>query len=202
MTMNKALIVVDMQNDFITGSLAVPGASQIIQPIVNLINLFVDEWKSDPERSETMGVPIYYSLDWHSPDHPSFEPFGGTWPVHCVAGSVGAALTPHIPIVPGSKLILKGQNDECYSAMGGIIGASLTPHSAFSLRGIKYVEVVGLALDYCVRSTAVDAARLGYKVRVWRNHTAAVDQDMIAPNVLPTVNRIEQIFRREGIEFL
>lgn len=192
--MKKALIVVNMQNDFVTGSLAVPNAVGIIRPIVNLINLFVDGWNADSERSEAAGVPIYYSMDWHRPDHPSFAVYGGLWPAHCVAGTSGAAIIDEIPIVPGSKLILRGQDDECYSAMGGMIGASLTPHSAFTLRGIEYVEVVGLALDFCVADTAVAAARLGYKVRVWRSRTAPVNQA-----ALPG---IEALFRREGIEFL
>jgi len=176
----KALIVVDMQNDFITGSLAVPGAERVINPVRHCIDVF-----------ERAGDIICFSMDWHTPDHGSFLPYGGQWPIHCVNGTVGAAITDRVSIPPKSKLILKGQQSEAYSAFQGVIGANLDLASFLSLFEVTEVHVVGLALDFCVKATALDAATNGFKTIVYRDATAAVFPDNVA--------EVEKTFAEEGI---
>jgi nicotinamidase/pyrazinamidase len=156
----KALIVVDMQNDFITGSLAVPGAKEIILPIVE----YVAEWTGY----------LFYSMCHHPVNHCSFDTEGGSWPVHCVERTSGADIHPAlrlliqtgVPIVKGTKADM----DE-YSAFDNpLLGA------AIERAGVKEVEICGLARDYCVEATAEAARQRGYKVTVLEDLCRAVKQ--------------------------
>lgn len=163
-----ALIVVDMQNDFAdpAGSLFVEGADDVIAAV-----------NTQVIQAVSAGSPVLYTQDWHPPSTPHFAKDGGIWPVHCVADSWGSAL--HDRILVTGPIIRKGSNGEDgYSGFsmrdpvqGGVIPTALGGH----LEGIAEVVVVGLALDYCVKETALDAVRLGYATRVIRSATAAVD---------------------------
>lgn len=149
---STALIVVDVQNDFADpdGSLYVPGGEESIEFVNNEISEAGD-------RDAT----IVYSQDWHPESTPHFETQGGIWPVHCVAGTKGAEFHPKLDVVDEAIVIKKGvDGQDGYSAFnlrdprsGEVTSTGL----ADELKGISRVVVIGLALDYCVKETAIDA---------------------------------------------
>jgi nicotinamidase/pyrazinamidase len=168
----SALIVVDVQNDFAdpAGSLSVAGAPEIL-PIVN----------GEIERADAGGGLIAYTQDWHPEVTPHFERDGGTWPVHCVHDTWGAALHPSLRLVGDSIRIRKGVGGEDgYSAFrvrDPVSGEERSTELEAALRaqGIERVVICGLATDYCVRATALDATRLGFDTTVLTDAVAAVD---------------------------
>lgn len=151
---NTALIVVDVQNDFAdsTGSLYVEGGEDVI----SFINSHI-------ARAEEAGATIVYSQDWHPGTTPHFEKDGGIWPVHCVADTAGAEFHPDLDVVEDAVLIKKGVGGEDgYSAFhvrDPVSGERSSTGLVERLEGIHSVAVVGLALDYCVKETALDASR-------------------------------------------
>jgi nicotinamidase/pyrazinamidase len=154
----RALIVVDVQNDFCPGgALAVPDGDAVVEPVNRL-------------ASEASFVVA--TRDWHPPDHGSFAEQGGQWPIHCVQGTPGAELNPGIDVAEIDEVIDKGQlrGSDGYS---GFEGTRL--EQLLRSRGVDTVEVAGLALDYCVRATALDAKRAGFDVVVHRGATRAVE---------------------------
>ncbi|HTU86884.1 MAG TPA: nicotinamidase [Solirubrobacteraceae bacterium] len=154
----RALIVVDVQNDFCPGgALAVPDGDAVVDRVNQL-------------ASEASFVVA--TRDWHPPDHASFAAQGGPWPVHCVAGTPGAELRAGIDRRLVDLVVDKGQarDTEGYS---GFEGTGL--ESVLRSRGVDTVDVAGLALDYCVRATALDAKRAGFDVTVHRDATRAVE---------------------------
>lgn len=165
-----ALIVVDMQNDFAdpNGGLSVKGGDAIVE----LINR--KAWKAI-----RAGAFVVYTQDWHPEVTPHFAKDGGVWPVHCVAGTWGAAFHPGLEVVGPS--VKKGANGEDgYSGFtmrdpetGETIPTEL--ETLLRVRGIERVRVCGLATDYCVKATALDAARLGFATTVLADAIAAVD---------------------------
>jgi nicotinamidase/pyrazinamidase len=167
-----ALLVVDMQNDFAdaVGSLHVPGAESIL-PVVN----------AQIALARANGSLVVYTQDWHPPRTPHFKVDGGEWPVHCVAHTWGAELHPALDCPPGSPMILKGtKGEDGYSAFtmrdpssDEVVPTLLEPLLIES--GVSDVVVVGLATDYCVRATALDAVRLGFRATVLTDGVAAVD---------------------------
>jgi nicotinamidase/pyrazinamidase len=167
-----ALLVVDMQNDFADprGSLHVPGAEAIV-PVVN----------AQIGLARANGSMLVYTQDWHPARTPHFAVDGGEWPVHCVAHTWGAELHPALDCPLGSPMILKGANGEDgYSAFtmrdkstDQLVPTALEPLLIES--GVSEVVVVGLATDYCVRATALDAIRLGFETTVLTDGVAAVD---------------------------
>lgn len=167
---STALIVVDVQNDFADpkGSLFVPGAADIL-PLVN----------SEARRATEAGAFVVYTQDWHPESTPHFAKDGGPWPVHCVGGSWGAEFHPALSVVGPS--VRKGANGEDgYSGFtmkdptsGETIPTEL--EGLLRARGIEKAVVVGLATDYCVSATAIDAANLGFETEVLQDAMAAVD---------------------------
>jgi nicotinamidase/pyrazinamidase len=153
MKINKntdALLVVDAQNSFITGSLAVPGAEEIIPIIVEL------ESKFDT---------IIYSRDAHIKKHPSFKAQGGPWPEHCVINSFGHLIHKDLMLCTGVPIVIidKGLEEEAYSAFSGNIVAGPDIEVVEELLktfGTKRLFVCGLATDYCVKATVLDALKL------------------------------------------
>jgi nicotinamidase/pyrazinamidase len=166
-----ALIVVDMQNDFADpgGSLSVAGAERVV-PRVN----------REIERAAAAGAVVVYTQDWHPPSTPHFVTDGGIWPVHCVADSWGAALVPELEIASELR-VRKGSNGEDgysgFTMRDPRTGAeSPTPLEAMLRnRRVERVVVCGLATDYCVKATALDAARLGFGTSAVADAMAAVD---------------------------
>jgi nicotinamidase/pyrazinamidase len=154
----RALIVVDVQNDFCPGgALAVSDGDAVVEQV---------------NRLASEAPFVVATRDWHPPDHGSFAEQGGPWPVHCVAGDSGAELHPGIDRGLVDAVIDKGQavDNEGYS---GFEGTDL--EELLRSRGVDAVDVAGLALDYCVRATALDAKRAGFDVTVHRGATRAVE---------------------------
>jgi nicotinamidase/pyrazinamidase len=149
--MAEALVIVDFQNDFTPdGALAVLGGDAIAAR--------VNELAADP-RFEL----VVATRDWHPPDHGSFADQGGPWPVHCVKDSEGAQLHPTLEQDRVDVIVDKGQDPgtEGYSGFEGTRLGDLLRE-----RGIDRITVVGLATDYCVKNTALDALREGFEVEI------------------------------------
>jgi nicotinamidase/pyrazinamidase len=169
-----ALVVVDVQNDFAdpAGSLAVHGAPNIL-PIVN----------AEIASARANGGLVVLTQDWHPPSTPHFAKDGGIWPVHCVAGTWGAELHPDLDAtaVAEAPRVRKGEGGEDgYSGftMRDPVTGETTPTALQGIlreRGIEHVVVCGLATDYCVNATAVDAARFGFDAAVLIDACLAVD---------------------------
>jgi nicotinamidase/pyrazinamidase len=165
-----ALIVVDVQNDFADpgGSLFVKSAADIL-PMVN----------SEARIATEAGALVVYTQDWHPESTPHFAKDGGIWPVHCVGGTWGAELHPMLNIV--GPTVKKGSNGEDgysgFSMKHPTTGETISTDLEGMLRerGIERVVVVGLATDYCVSATALDAIKLGFKTEVLQDAIASVD---------------------------
>jgi nicotinamidase/pyrazinamidase len=154
----EALIVVDVQNDFCPGgALAVTEGDQVVEPI----NALAEEMPF-----------VLATRDWHPRDHSSFVEEGGIWPVHCVQGSSGAELHPGVRRDQIDIVVDKGQVPEL-DGYSGFQGTSLD--RLLRERDVDTVHVAGLALDYCVKETALDARRAGYAVIVHRGATRPVE---------------------------
>lgn len=165
-----ALVVVDVQNDFAdpTGSLYVRGAGAVVEAVNRLV-----------ESAVAQGWPVFYTQDWHPETTPHFAKDGGIWPVHCVGGSSGAAFHPDL-VVEGVSVRKGGAGEDGYSGftMRDLVEGRDRPTELDALLRrdeVARVVVVGLALDYCVKDTALDAVRLGYEVEVPLGATAAVN---------------------------
>ena len=158
--MARALVIVDYQNDFNPGgALAVPGGDEIA---ARLNELAADD------RFEL----VVATRDWHPADHGSFAEQGGTWPVHCVAGTRGAELHQALDDTYVDVIVDKGRDrdTEGYSAFQGTDLATLLRE-----RSIDHLTIVGLATDYCVKNTALDALREGFPVTVDSTAVRGVD---------------------------
>ena len=159
--MADALIIVDYQNDFARpdGALSVPAGEEVAARINELAA------SGDYEL-------VVATRDWHPPEHGSFKAQGGIWPVHCVQGSDGAELHSALDTGPVDAIVDKGQDPgtEGYSAFDAT-GLAATLRA----RGVDAVTVVGLATDYCVKNTALDAMREGFAVTVDREGVRGVD---------------------------
>ena len=167
-----ALLVVDVQNDFAdpAGSLSVDGGEAII-PRVN----------AEIVAAQAAGAAVLLTQDWHPESTPHFAKDGGVWPVHCVRETWGAELHPRLSAPDEAPRVRKGSNGEDgYSgfSMRDPVTGETTPTELEGLlreRGVKAVVVCGLATDYCVKATALDAARLGFPTGVLTDAIAAVD---------------------------
>lgn len=147
--MAEALVIVDFQNDFTPGgALAVPEGDEIAGPVNELARQF-----------ET----VIATRDWHPPDHSSFAEQGGRWPVHCVADSQGAQFHPSFDTDQVDVIVHKGQ-DRATEGYSGFEGTGLA--NSLRERGIDSLTVGGLATDYCVMNTVLDARREGFEVEV------------------------------------
>ena len=165
-----ALLVVDVQNDFAdpAGGLYVDGGEQVV-PFLN----------EEIERARSEGALVVYTQDWHPPDTPHFEKDGGIWPVHCVRETWGAAFHPDLVVVGES--IRKGTGGEDgysgFTVREPVSGEEHPTDLEATLRegGIERVVLGGLATDYCVKETVLDAVRLGFDTTVLTDGVRAVD---------------------------
>jgi nicotinamidase/pyrazinamidase len=165
-----ALVVVDVQHDFASreGGLYVPGGDAVV-PVVD----------AEVRAAHAAGATVVYTQDWHPPSTPHFAKDGGTWPVHCVAGTWGAQL--HDDLTVDGPVVRKGVDGgdgySGFSVRDPISGEEEATELGRLLEeaGVRRVVVVGLAGDVCVRATALDAARLGYQVELPLPATAFVE---------------------------
>ncbi len=167
---NTALIVTDVQNDFADpdGSLYVAGGEEVV-PVVN----------AESERARAAGALVVYTQDWHPPDTPHFAKDGGVWPVHCVRETWGAAFHPQLAV--DGPVVQKGAGGE-----DGYSGFSVRDprsghekdtqlQSILREHRIERVVIVGIATDYCVKETAIDATDRGFETIVLRDAIRSVN---------------------------
>jgi len=156
------LIIVDVQRDFLPGGALPVTMGQTVIPV---LNRYIQEF-------DACGLKVIASRDWHPPEHCSFTRNGGVWPVHCVAGTHGAGFAPDLALPPMAEIVCKGTlaAAEAYSAF---TGTDLVQR----LRdcGCRRVFIGGLATDYCVRATALDALSEGFKVVILKDAVRSVD---------------------------
>ncbi len=167
-----ALVVVDLQNDFAdpAGGLSVAGGDAIVP----LVNAHVREAVEE-------GALVVATQDWHPESTPHFEKDGGIWPVHCVGGTWGAELHPAVELPADAPRVRKGSNGEDgysgFTMRDPVSGEEIPTELETLLRdaGVERVVVCGLATDYCVKATALDAARLGFETVLLGEAVAAVN---------------------------
>jgi len=157
-----ALLVVDLQNDFLPGgALGVADGDAVIDPL----NRLLAAWRA-------RRLPVYLSRDWHPPDHCSFAAQGGPWPVHCVADTAGAGFAADMTRAQDDLVVSKATRSDrdAYSAFDG------TPLAAeLDRRDVVRLWIGGLATDYCVRASALDAREAGFHVVVLTDAIRAVN---------------------------
>jgi nicotinamidase/pyrazinamidase len=160
--MKSALIVVDVQNDFCPGgALPVKNGNKIIPAINRLVELFTKN-----------SLPVFFTRDWHPPNHCSFKQYGGIWPPHCIQNSWGAEFHSELD-VPKTAVIVSKATRHDKEAYSGFDGTDLA--SKLGSLDVKRVVVTGLAADYCVKNTVLDALKLGFEVVLPRDCTRGVN---------------------------
>jgi nicotinamidase/pyrazinamidase len=162
-----ALVVVDLQNDFCPGgSLGVTGGDRVIA----VLNRYI-------QRFHELKAPIYATRDWHPPVTKHFKAYGGVWPPHCVQGTKGAEFHPALTLPPDVLIVSKGMDPEqdAYSCFQAQDPDGMDFAVSLGENGIQRLFIGGLATDYCVRCTALDALQEGFQVVVLQDAIAAVD---------------------------
>jgi nicotinamidase/pyrazinamidase len=167
-----ALIAVDLQNDFAdpAGSLVVAGAEAVVAAVNEVIG-----------DAAASGAMVVTTQDWHPESTPHFAKDGGIWPVHCVGGTWGAELHPAFAVPDDARRVRKGQHGEDgysgFTMRDPVTGEEKPTELEALLRehGIRRVVICGLATDYCVKATALDAIRLGFAAEVLSRAVAAVN---------------------------
>lgn len=161
----RALVIVDVQNDFCEGgSLAVNGAGSVVRAINALL-------AGDYGYQYVVATKDYHvDPGGHFADEPDYA---SSWPHHCVAGTAGAEFHPELNTTPIAAVFLKGSHSAAYSGFEGTAGGTSLA-DWLSARGVDELDIVGIATDYCVRATAADAARAGFRTRVLVDLTAGV----------------------------
>ncbi len=168
MERESALLIVDLQKDFCPGgSLAVPGGDEIIPVINRYIKIFREKQ-----------LPVLASRDWHPLETVHFETGGGLWPVHCVQGTDGAQFHPDLAL-PGSAVILsKGMNperDDEYSDFQAVTEEGLRFPEFLRKSAIRRIYVCGIATDYCVKATVLDALSNDFAVTLLKDAIRGVE---------------------------
>lgn len=158
MKFKKALLIVDVQNDFCPGgALAVPGGDKIIPNLNKYIKIFAAK-----------KLPIFASRDWHPNKTKHFKKFGGVWPKHCVQNTKGVQFHPKLTLPKETIIISKGMDPEkdSYSAFQAEDTNGMFFLTLLKYLGVQELYVGGLATDYCVKSSVIDALRNGFRVRL------------------------------------
>ncbi|PWT70941.1 MAG: nicotinamidase [Chloroflexi bacterium] len=153
--MPDTLIIVDVQNDFCPGgSLAVPHGDQVIAVLNQYLAI-----------AGSVGIPIFASRDWHPADTRHFAEHGGIWPAHCVQGTHGAEFHKDLRLPASTMVVTKGDNreDDGYSAFEGTLSSGESLANALHAAGVTRVYAGGLATDYCVLQTVLDARKAGFE---------------------------------------
>ncbi|MDR3606157.1 MAG: nicotinamidase [Oligoflexia bacterium] len=161
---SDALLIVDVQSDFLPGgSLAVPRGNEVIAPINEMIRLF-----------EERNMPIFASRDWHPPNHCSFREQGGPWPPHCIAQSAGAAFPRTLKLPARTRVVSKAMRPES-DAYSCFEKTALTDQ--LKALGVRRLFVAGLATEYCVLNSVIDALQAGFHVLVLEDAIRAISQN-------------------------
>ena len=163
----KALVIVDVQNDFCPGgTLAVAGGDRVAAPLARLA-----------ARCAAAGLPVFASRDWHPPDTAHFQNAGGPWPVHCVRDTPGAELHPDLVLPPEAVILSKGVDPQAdgYSAFEARDEAGRDLVELLRAAGVDHLLVGGLATDYCVRATVLAALARGLGVSLLNDAVAGVN---------------------------
>jgi nicotinamidase/pyrazinamidase len=168
MKTKSALLIVDLQRDFCPGgSLAVAGGDEIIPVINRYIKIFSEK-----------GLPVLASRDWHPENTVHFKTGGGPWPVHCVQGTSGAQFHPDLHLPYNTVILSKGMNpdrDDEYSNFHAVTEEGLTFTEYLIKNGIGHLFVCGIATDYCVRETVLDALGNGFAVTLLKDAVRGVE---------------------------
>jgi nicotinamidase/pyrazinamidase len=158
-----AVLLVDPQNDFFPGgALPVADGDRIVDPVNALL---------------ARGLPVFVSRDWHPPSSKHFVARGGIWPPHCVQGTTGAAFRADLALPPDARVYSKGTNpedDAGYSAFEGVRDGRALDDD-LKAAGVDELIVAGLATDYCVKASVLDALARGYRVRLLADGVRAVE---------------------------
>jgi nicotinamidase/pyrazinamidase len=152
---DEALIIVDVQNDFCPGgALAVPAGDAVVPVLNNYARRFAER-----------GAPIFASRDWHPAVTRHFKDYGGIWPVHCVQGTPGAVFHPDLLLPEGTEVVSKGAdpNEDAYSAFQATTARGEALADALRRGAVRHLYVGGLATDYCVKATVLDALDRGFR---------------------------------------
>ncbi|QHI95758.1 isochorismatase family protein [Aristophania vespae] len=170
---DDALLIIDLQNDFLPGgALAVKNGHELAP----LINDIIKRGFST----------VIASRDWHPPHHQSFSTQGGKWAQHCVAGTQGAEFDPHLNLTKITHIIHKGTDPKCesYSAFEDENGRPTGLEALLKARSIKRVFLCGLALDYCVKATALDAIKAKFDTVLLHDATRSIHKPELTLNDL------------------
>lgn len=174
--MSKALFIVDVQNDFTEhGALGVAGGDEVAARVTRFLHAHAGDYEI-----------VVASRDWHDGDndnggHFAAEPdFVDTWPVHCVGGTFGAEYDEGFDTSAVTHHLKKGQGKPAYSLFEGVADDGATASGLLARHGIIDIDVVGLATDYCVRASALDAIEHGRHVRVFTDLVAGVHPESSA----------------------
>ena len=162
-TDRDALIVVDMQKDFMPGgALPVPDGDRIVPVVNGYIELF-----------EERGSPVYFTRDWHPDNHLSFKNNGGIWPAHCRKYTEGAEFADGLHMPSDNRFLISKGVSEDFDAYSGFQGTALA--SLLEERGIRRVFLCGVATDYCVKHTLIGAENLGFRTVLLEDAVRGVD---------------------------
>jgi len=167
-TEKAALIIVDVQNDFCPGgSLPVPDGDKVVEPLNKVVQLF-----------ESEGLPIFATCDWHPERTRHFAAYGGKWPPHCIKNTTGAKFHKDLDI-DSAEILLKGtgedENEKSYSGFGGTNFAGRSLDYLLNVEDARKLFIGGLATDYCVKATVLDALKLGFEVYLLKDACRAVN---------------------------
>ena len=156
METKKALVIVDVQNDFCPGgALGVQDGDRVVP----VLNRYI-------EKFAQAGMPVLVTRDWHPPRTTHFNTAGGLWPPHCVQGSKGAEFHPALKISSDTVVLSKGMaiDDDSYSGFDAVDSRGVILKNVLRQSGIERIYVGGLATDYCVKETVLDGLREGFQV--------------------------------------
>jgi nicotinamidase/pyrazinamidase len=164
---HDALVIVDVQNDFCPGGALAVAEGDAVAPVLSRC----------AERFAAVGAPVFASRDWHPPVTKHFKDYGGVWPPHCVQQTPGAEFHPALALPRSTQVVSKGMDpsEDAYSCFQGETAEGIDFATALRTRGIQRLFVGGLATDYCVKSTVLDARRHGFDTIVLEDTIRAVD---------------------------
>src|SRR3989344_1500379 len=162
------LIIIDVQNDFCPGgSLAVPHGDEVVAPLNSMVELF-----------NANEFPVFVTRDWHPAKTKHFKDYGGIWPPHCVQHTFGACFHSDLRFI-GAEIITKGtsedEDEKSYSGFGGVNFAGQNLAKLLTSRHVANLYIGELATDYCVKATALDALKLGFRIYLLKDAVRAVN---------------------------